>query len=79
MCVPSGLSSLERLEIPESTRENALWLIRVSRVGRLGAQSTFVILSKLSVRLGCPWSVRRKLLLWMLAYYRAFNIYCNCF
>ena len=56
MCVPSGLSSLERLEIPESTRENALWLIRVSRVGRLGAESIFVILSKLSVRMGCPWS-----------------------
>ena len=51
MCVPSGLSSLERLEIPESIRENAIWLIRVSRVGRLGAQSAFVILSKLSVRM----------------------------
>ena len=43
MCVPSRLSSLERLEIPESIRENAMWLIRVSRVGRLGAQSAFVI------------------------------------
>jgi len=62
MCVPSRLSSLERLEIPESIRENALWLTRVSRVGRLGAQSAFVILSKLSVRMGCPWSVRRRLL-----------------
>jgi hypothetical protein len=44
MCVPSRLSSLdERLEIPESIRENAMWLTRVSRVGRLGAQSAFVI------------------------------------
>ena len=79
MCVPSRLSSLERLEIPESIRENAMWLIRVSRVGRLGAVSTFVILSKLSVRVGCPWSVRRKSQLWMLTYCRALNIYCNCF
>jgi len=79
MCVPSRLSSLERLEIPESIRENALWLTRVSRVGRLGAQSAFVILSKLSVRMGCPWSVGRKLLLWMLTYCRALNIYRNCF
>ena len=38
MCVPPRLSSLGRLEIPESIRENAMWLIRVSRVGRLGAQ-----------------------------------------
>ena len=45
------LSSLEKLEIPESIRENAMWSIRVSRVGRLGAQSAFVILSKLSVRM----------------------------
>ena len=45
MCVPSRLSSLERLEISESIKENAMWLIRVSRVGRLGAQSAFVILS----------------------------------
>jgi hypothetical protein len=29
MCVPSRLSSLERLEIPESVRENAMWLTRV--------------------------------------------------
>jgi hypothetical protein len=64
MCVPSRLSSLERLEIPESIREafNAMLLIRVSRVGKLGAQSAFVILSKLFVLMGCPWSVRRKLL-----------------
>jgi hypothetical protein len=33
-----------------------MWLIRVFRVGRLGAESIFVILSKLSVRMGCPWS-----------------------
>ena len=62
MCVPSRLSSLERLEIPESIRENAMLFIRVSRVGKLGAQSAFVILSKLSVGMDCPWSVRRKLL-----------------
>jgi hypothetical protein len=62
MCVPSRLSCLERLEIPESIRENAMLLIRVSRVGKLGAQSAFVILSKLSVGMDCPWSVRRKLL-----------------
>ena len=36
------LSSLEKLEIPESIRENAMWSIRVSRVGRLGVQSTCV-------------------------------------
>ena len=62
MCVPSRLGSLERLEIPESIRENAMLLIRVFRVGKLGAQSAFVILSKLSVGMDCPWSVRRKLL-----------------
>jgi len=62
MCVPSRLSSPERLEIPESIRENAMCLIRVSRVGRLNVQSAFEILSKLSVRMGRPWSVRRKLL-----------------
>ena len=39
------------------------------------AQSAFVILSKLSVRMGCPWSVRRRLLLWMLTYCRALYIY----
>jgi hypothetical protein len=38
MCVPSRLGSLERLEIPESIRENAMLLIRVFRVGKLGAQ-----------------------------------------
>ena len=54
LCVPSRLSSLERLEIPESIKENAMLLIRVSRVGKLCAQSAFVILSKLSVRLDCP-------------------------
>ena len=62
MCVPPRLSSLGRLEIPESIRENAMCLIRVSRVGRLNVQSAFEILSKLSVRMGRPWSVRRKLL-----------------
>jgi hypothetical protein len=41
MCVPSRLSSIERLEIPESIRENAMWLIRVSRVGRLAAHSEY--------------------------------------
>jgi len=54
MCVPSRLSSLERLEIPESIRENAMLLISVSRVGKLGAQRAFVILSKPSVRMNCP-------------------------
>jgi hypothetical protein len=31
------------------------------------------------VRMDCPWSVRPELLLWMLMYCRALNIYCNCF
>jgi len=37
VCVPSRLSSLERLESPESIRENEMWLIMVSGVGKLGA------------------------------------------
>ena len=38
LCVPSRIISLERLKIPKSIRENAMLLIRVFRVGKLGAQ-----------------------------------------